>query len=140
MTNKELKKKICKIIADNYLPKEMPDRLEDYKLYRFARAADALITAGIGFMDDDITSQIVVTIKRDTEPITMENVALRKQVAEAERRAEVAEKALKNRAACHILKQFPNETDELENLTQEVYEAWIEQAERELAKEETNND
>lgn len=48
MTNEELKKKICKIIADNYLPKEMPDRLEDYKLYRFERAADALIAAGIG--------------------------------------------------------------------------------------------
>lgn len=48
MTNEELKKKICKIIADNYLPKEMPDRWEDYKLYRFARAADALIAAGIG--------------------------------------------------------------------------------------------
>ena len=48
MTNEEIKKKICKIIADNYLPKEMPDRLEDYKLYRFKRAADALIAAGIG--------------------------------------------------------------------------------------------
>lgn len=48
MTNEELKKKICEIIADNYLPKEMPDRLEDYKLYRFERAADALIAAGIG--------------------------------------------------------------------------------------------
>lgn len=93
MTNEELKKKICKIIADNYLPKEMPDRLEDYKLYRFKRAAEALIAAGIGFMDDDITSQIVAIIKRDTEPITMENVALRKQVAEAEHRAERAERA-----------------------------------------------
>lgn len=48
MDKEELKKKICKIIADNYLPKEMPDRLEDYKLYRFERAADALIAAGIG--------------------------------------------------------------------------------------------
>lgn len=48
MNNEEIKKKICKIIADNYLPKEMPDRLEDYKLYRFKRAADALIAAGIG--------------------------------------------------------------------------------------------
>lgn len=43
MTNEEMKKEICKIIADNYLPKEMPDRLEDYKLYRFKRAADRLI-------------------------------------------------------------------------------------------------
>lgn len=48
MTNEEIKKKICKIIADNYLPKEMPDRLEDYKLYRFKRAA-ALIAAGLTF-------------------------------------------------------------------------------------------
>lgn len=53
MNNDELKKKICKIIADNYLPKEMPDRLEDYKLYRFARAADALIAAGIGFIGEN---------------------------------------------------------------------------------------
>ena len=51
MNNEEIKKKICKIIADNYLPKEMPDRLEDYKLYRFKRAADALIAAGLTFDD-----------------------------------------------------------------------------------------
>ena len=31
MSNEELKKKICKIIADNYLPKEMQDRLDEYK-------------------------------------------------------------------------------------------------------------
>lgn len=134
MNNEELKKKIVKILSKVVL---FEDAYSWSGLNRRTAEllADALIAAGIGFMDDDITSQIVATIKRDTEPITMENVALRKQVEEAERRTEVAEKALKNRAACHILKQFPNETDELENLTQEVYEAWIEQAEKELAKE-----
>lgn len=60
---------------------------------------------------------------------------LKDKYKEFKHRAEVAEKALKNRALCHILKQFPNETDGLENLTQEVYEAWIEQAEKELAEE-----
>lgn len=84
MTNEELKKKICDIIAP-YVSAYGDDE----------RIADALIAVGIGFMDDDITSKIVATIKRDTEPITMENVALRKQVAEAEHRAEVAEQALK---------------------------------------------
>ena len=57
MTNEEIKKKICKIIADNYLPKEMPDRLEDYKPYRFERAADALIAAGLTF--EPMTFRIV---------------------------------------------------------------------------------
>ena len=50
-------------------------------------------------------------------------------------RAKVAEVALKNRAICHVLKYFPNETSGLESCMQEVYEAWIYQAEKELAEE-----
>lgn len=97
MTNEELKKKIVEVIdnwADNAV-KTKRSGASVYDPYNAAELADALIAAGIGFMDDDITSQIVAIIKRDTEPITMENVALRKQVAEAKHRAEVAERALK---------------------------------------------
>ena len=99
MTNEELKKKICKIIADNYLPKEMPDRLEDYKLYRFARAADALISAGIGDVKD---------LKAQVGALEMTNIALQAgydgaeegrlywvdKCKEAEHRAEIVERAL----------------------------------------------
>lgn len=84
MTNEELKKKICKIIADNYLPKEMPDRLEDYKLYRFERAADALIAAGIG--DIEATTLRAEVAESELErytalikPLEAENAALRNE-------------------------------------------------------------
>lgn len=78
MTNEELKKKICKIIADNYLPKEMPDRLEDYKLYRFKRAADALIAAGLKF--DTIVSHTATFDLAQQEYIN----SLERRVAELE--------------------------------------------------------
>lgn len=92
MTNEELKKKITEILEETEY--EWTEEKNGYILQIFYdKLADALIAAGIGFMDDDITSQIIATIKRDTEPITMENVALRKQVAEAEHRAERAERA-----------------------------------------------
>ena len=81
MNNEELKKKICKIIADNYLPKEMPERLEDYKLYRFARAADALIAAGIGDVKET---------ERKAFVYSEEIVHLDKKLKEAQHRAEVA--------------------------------------------------
>lgn len=56
-------------------------------------------------------------------------------VKEAEHRAARAERALKNRAISHVSKCFPNEISGLENCVQEVYEAWIYQAEKELAEE-----
>ena len=133
MNNDELKNKICKIIADNYLPKEMPDRWADYKLYRFARAADALIAAGLGFMNDDITAQIVATIKRDIAPITMECVALRKRVMEAEHRAEIAEK--KYKLLFQKYDSFFNGVTYCHKNFSDVDREITEQAERELAEE-----
>lgn len=56
-------------------------------------------------------------------------------VKEAEHRAARAERALKNRAISHVSKCFPNEISGLENCVQEVYEAWIYQAEKELEEE-----
>ena len=92
MTNEELKKKICKIIADNYLPKEMPDRLEDYKLYRFKRAAEALIAAGFG----DVESWKISDADKEQSSINYycEMREWKDKCKEAEHRAEVAERAL----------------------------------------------
>lgn len=89
MNNEELKKKICEIIADNYLPKEMPDRLEDYKLYRFERAADALIAAGI-VDKSDYASMKETAVRYKAEVSNAEN-----REKAAEHRAEVAERALR---------------------------------------------
>lgn len=114
---------------------------------RTKEIADALIAAGIGFMDDEITSQIVATIKRDTEPITMENVALRKQVAEAEHRAEVAERALKISSLkiatiideeapdCVVCKNYQSCNLTVGECSGYMEKCCVKQAERELAEE-----
>lgn len=117
MNNDELKKKISQIISEYCCPygkthKQLygDDRM-CYSKMNFAECnpitecTDALIAAGIG------------------------------DVKEAEHRAEVAERALKNRAISHVSKCFPNEISGLENCVQEVYEAWIYQAEKELAED-----
>ena len=110
MTNEEIKKKICKIIADNYLPKEMPDRLEDYKLYRFKRAAEALIAAGIGDVKEE---------KFEADHYWNMWQGALVELERAERRAEVYYEALLSAAAY-------GDTPP---------EYYIEQAEKELAKE-----
>lgn len=84
MNNDELRSKICKIIADNYLPKEMPDRLEDYKLYRFARAADALIAAGLKFGTVvSHTATFNIAQQERINELERENSVLRNRLAEA---------------------------------------------------------
>lgn len=112
MTNEELKKKICKIIADNYLPKEMPDRLEDYKLYRFKRAAEALIAAGIGDVKEE---------KFEADHYWNMWQGALVELERAERRAKIAERALKVAA-------------DLGELCAPA-EDYIEQAEKELQEE-----
>lgn len=122
MTNEELKKKICEIIAP-YVSAWGEDE----------RIADALIAAGIGFMDDEITSQIVATIKRDTEHITMENVALRKRVMEAEHRAEIAEQ--KYKLLFQKYDSFFNDVTYCHKNFSDVDSEITKQAEKELAEE-----
>lgn len=137
MTNEELKKKICKIIADNYLPKEMPDRLEDYKLYRFKRAADALIAAGLKF--DTIVSHTATFDLMQQEQIN----SLERRCAQAEHRAEVSERALRNAAPrlnCHggLGKGFCR-VDKCDyyhcNNDEGCVKAHLQQADKELAEE-----
>ena len=114
MNNEELKKKIVEVLKPVIRAGNISCNEENAckrcwfpcEIERTAgRLADAIIAAGIGY------------------------------VKEAERRAARAERALKSRAMCHVLKYFPNEISGLESCIQEVYEAWIYQAEKELAEE-----
>ena len=140
MTNEEIKKKICKIIADNYLPKEMPDRLEDYKLYRFKRAAEALIAAGFG----DVESWEISDADKEQSSINYycEMREWKDKCKEAEHRAEVAEKALKKFAeniTCEDCPFFSDcaSSEKMEDLMHSNYcfAEYLKQAEKELAEE-----
>lgn len=72
----------------------------------------------------------------EKEPcITNLHLAALEYIGRLKHRAEVAERTLKSEAMCHVLKYFPNEISGLESCIQEVYEAWIYQAEKELAEE-----
>ena len=139
MNNEELKKKICKIIADNYLPKEMPDRLEDYKLYRFARAADALIDANI-FVDID-------TLKDEQQSmngiLTNMSSYMKYKLHELKHRAEVAERALDLCETAYILSLHHRATEGISGQAIAsdlgVHKFFMEQAEKELAEEGKND-
>ena len=139
MTNEELKKKICKIIADNYLPKEMPDRLEDYKLYRFKRAAEALIAAGFG----DVESWEISDADKEQSSINYycEMREWKDKCKEAEHRAEVVERALKilikNRyARCEVPTNLCDGIGCRSNDCQKIIlEYYLQQAKNELAEE-----
>lgn len=125
MTNEEIKKKICKIIADNYLPKEMPDRLEDYKLYRFKRAAEALIAAGL--CDKNTLDEKYQTLMAAG---FVQLASLRLDLEKVLHRAEVAEKAFDD-LADEIYQHDVRPICDKEFFKQ----ARFEQAERELAEE-----
>ena len=139
MTNEELKKKICKIIADNYLPKEMPDRLEDYKLYRFKRAADALIAEGLKF--DTIVSHTATFDLMQQKQIN----SLERRCAQAEHRAEVAERALLYAVSEYRCDECPCEECNAEirgsnECIDLIIKTYKEQVEKELAEEEGKDD
>ena len=72
----------------------------------------------------------------DKEPcITNLHLAALKYIRRLKHRAEVAERALKSRALCHVLQYLSCEPDILKSFIQEVYEAWIYQAEKQLEEE-----
>ena len=130
MSNEELKKKICKIIADNYLPKEMPDRLEDYKLYRFERAAEALIAAGIG----DVESWKISDADKERSSINYycEMREWKDKCKEAEHRADAAEQVLHDFAK--LLGMGDAEKEE------ELYNNWLNGAKKKLSEKELAED
>ena len=72
----------------------------------------------------------------DKEPcITNLHLAALEYILRLKRRAEVAERALKSNAMWHVLKYLSGEADIFKSCIQEVYEAWIYQAEKDLAEE-----
>lgn len=134
MTDEEIKKKICKIIADNYLPKEMPDRLEDYKLYRFKRAADALIAAGL--CDKNTLDEKYQTLMAAG---FVQLASLRLDFEKVLHRAEVAERALDLCETAYILSLNHRATEGISGQAIAsdlgVHKFFMEQAEKELAEE-----
>ena len=131
MTEQETREKIFNIIREFNVKKRRysthTEPNDDDEL------ADALIEAGIGDVKD-----VEAEANRYEMLYKLQNrdMALAERRAhDVEHRAKVAERALKCRAMCHVLKYFPNEISGLESCMQEVYEAWIYQAEKELAEE-----
>ena len=151
MTEQETREKIFNIIREFNVKKRRysthTEPSDDDEL------ADALIAAGIGdlkehriFSGKDGSIKQLYSVE-EVEKIVKERKELKDElrskveyiheqdevIKEYKHRAEVAERALKSEAMCHVLKYFPNEISGLESCMQEVYEAWIYQAEKELA-------
>lgn len=151
MKNKELKKKMVEIII-NAIWKDAEADYDSTDETEAGLIADALIAAGIGDVSELKNHRIVAEyslIPNDGNNYFLPNTPLKvkqlysgeevekivKERNEYKRRAEVAERALKSRAMCHVITCFTNETSGIESCVQEVYEAWIYQAEKELAEE-----
>ena len=135
MNNDELKKKIATIIDSEFENRCRKTNCHNCDLYPDEMCqpnmyADVLIAAGIGDVKESENKATAAEIVAQAAAST----AIEK-IEEWKHRAEVAERALKNRAISHVSKCFPNEISGLESCVQEVYEAWIYQAEKELAEE-----
>ena len=118
MTNEELKKKICEIIAP-YVSAWGEDE----------RIADALIDANI-FVDID-------TLKDEQQSmngiLTNMSSYMNYKLHELEHRAAAAEKALLL-ACANVVKDEKDDVD-IELLVRVVYDKYLKQAEKELAEE-----
>lgn len=136
MTSEELKEKIASIIETAFNNRCHKTNCQDCDLYPDEMCqpnmyADALIAAGIGFMDD---------------------VALRNQVKEAEHHAKVAEDELARHKRALIIAgdKFINEVCNMrgEDISDKCdykcdtcfYEYYIQQAEKELEEEERKDE
>lgn len=141
MNNEDLKKKIEDIVAMAMLEADELPFIETTD-----NIADALIAAGLKF--DVLTEteyqkycaykiiepQIKGCLDREKE--------LEKRLAKAERRAEVAERALEERATYRAMKDldyFSLTTVAVEARAKELYNGWVQQAEKDLAKENRND-
>ena len=142
MTNKELKEKICDIIAP-YVSAYGDDE----------RIADALIAAGIcdvsclrehrviaeySIVPDDGNPYIIPSVPlRVTQLYSGEEVEqIVKEREEYKHRAEVAESALKLACYDKARTYFPNvPNEEYENRRDKYYREYVEKSEKELAEE-----
>lgn len=153
MNNEELKKKIVEVVNQWHMFQNRD--MHGHTIWMTndtEKIADALIAAGMGDVSELKKHRIVAEyslIPKDGNNYFLPNTPLKvkqlysgeevekivKERNEYKRRAEVAERALKSRAMCHVITCFTNETSGIESCVQEVYEAWIYQAEKELAEE-----
>lgn len=132
MMQEELKEKIIEAYKNVPIETVMIENVADVQPVLIKRPipdllADALIAAGLRFGENLTVTFDHMALEREHE--------LERRLTEAEHRAEVAERALKSRALCHVLQYLSCEPDILKSFIQELYEAWIYQAEKELAEE-----
>lgn len=137
MNKDELKKKIVDIVRGAMIEANSLPFLEETDAI-----SDALIAAGLKF--DVLTEteyqkycaykiiepQIKGCLDREKE--------LEKRLAEAEHRAIVAERALEERATYRAMENidyFSLTTVAVESRAKELYDRWVQQAEKDLAKE-----
>ena len=154
MINEELKKKLVEIII-NAIWKDAQADYDNTDESEARTIADALIAAGIGdlkghrvFVGKDGSIKYLYS-GEEVEKIAKERKELKDElrskveyiqeqdgiIQEYKHRAEVAERALKSRALCHVLQYLSCEPDILKSCIQEVYEEWIYQAEKQLEEE-----
>ena len=155
MTNEELKKKIAQIIADYFCPQGNEhkklwgdDRL-CYSKMNFAECewvtecTDALIAAGIGDVKEVKMAatryEMLYNMQARDMALAERKAYNAKHRAEvAEYRAEVAERALRDRAtycAMEDMDYFSLTQVAIEARAKELYDGWMQQAEKELAEE-----
>ena len=133
MTNEELKKKITDVL---FITGQSNDKYSDGKRFivdeeMADKLADALIAAGICDMSE-------LEAKREELRLASEYYAnemhgAEKRIKRAERRAEIAEKALKT--ACVNIVTDEEDDIAIEPRANVLYKAYLRNAEKELAEE-----
>ena len=152
MTNEELKKKIAQIIADYFCPQRNEhknlwgdDRLCYSKMNfaeceRVTECTDALIKAGIGDVKDlqaqvDVLEITNIALQAGYNDAEEDRLYWVNKYKEAEHRAEVAERALRNRARKYVDLQGYTACDIAALADEIVVPDDLKQAEKELAEE-----
>lgn len=145
MNKDELKKKIVKVLQE--LRASKPIAHNDYGLQIILcttdrEIADALIAAGIGDLKEHrIFAGKDGSIKQLYSDEEVEDIA--RQRDEYKHRAEVAERALEERATYCAMEDFDYfslTTVAVEARAKELYNGWVQQAEKDLAKEKRNDE
>ena len=130
MTNEELKKKIAQIINDGIIHGEDNFGMPTSKTIE--NIADALIAAGI--VDKSDYASMKETAVRYKAEVSKAGA----RAKEAEHRAEVAERALRDKAtysAMEDMDYFSLPSVAIEARAKELYKSWRRQAEKELAED-----
>lgn len=126
MSNEELKKKIIEILEETEY--EWTEEKNGYILQIFySKLADALIAAGLKF--DTVVSHTATFDTMQQDRIN----ELEKRIAEAEHRAERAERALL--LACAKMVKDEKDDVNIELLVGVIYRKYLKQAEEALAEE-----